>query len=90
MDYAAATRYLISLGNEVRASSLDSVHAAKLGLENITALLEDLGRPQDAYPSVLIGGTNGKGSTAAMLDAVVRAAGLRSALYTSPHLVEIN
>ena len=90
MDYAAATRYLISLGNEVRASSLDSVHAAKLGLENITALLEDLGRPQDAYPSVLIGGTNGKGSTAAMLESVVRAAGLRSALYTSPHLVEIN
>ena len=90
MDYAAATRYLISLGNEVRASSLDSVHAAKLGLENITALLEDLGRPQDAYPSVLIGGTNGKGSTAAMFESVVRAAGLRSALYTSPHLVEIN
>ena len=77
MDYAAATRYLISLGNEVRASSLDLVHAAKLGLENITALLEDLGRPQDAYPSVLIGGTNGKGSTAAMLEAVARAAGLR-------------
>jgi dihydrofolate synthase/folylpolyglutamate synthase len=90
MDYAAATRYLISLGNEVRASSLDLMQAAKLGLENITALLEDLGRPQDAYPSVLIGGTNGKGSTAAMLESVARAAGLRSALYTSPHLVEIN
>ena len=90
MDYAAATRYLISLGNEVRASSMDSVYAAKLGLENITTLLEDLGRPQDAYPCVLIGGTNGKGSTAAMLEAVLRAAGLRSGLYTSPHLVEIN
>jgi dihydrofolate synthase/folylpolyglutamate synthase len=90
MDYAAATRYLISLGNEVRASSLDQAHAAKLGLENITALLEDLDRPQDAYPSVLIGGTNGKGSTAAMLESVARASGLRSALYTSPHLVEIN
>ncbi|MGH9785637.1 MAG: bifunctional folylpolyglutamate synthase/dihydrofolate synthase [Terriglobia bacterium] len=90
MDYAAATRYLISLGNEVRSSSLDLLQAAKLGLENITGLLEDLGRPQDAYPSVLIGGTNGKGSTAAMLESIARAAGLRSALYTSPHLVEIN
>ena len=89
MDYAAATRYLISLGNEVRASSMDTVHAAKLGLENVTELLEDLGRPQDAYPTVLIGGTNGKGSASAMLDAVLRAAGLRSGLYTSPHLVEI-
>ncbi|OFV92051.1 MAG: hypothetical protein A3H28_04910 [Acidobacteria bacterium RIFCSPLOWO2_02_FULL_61_28] len=69
---------------------MDSVHAAKLGLENITTLLEDLGRPQDSYPSVLIGGTNGKGSTAAMLEAVLRAAGLRTGLYTSPHLVEIN
>ena len=90
MDYPAATRYLISLGNEVRAASLDSAQAAKLGLENITELLADLGWPQDAYPSVLVGGTNGKGSTAAMLEAVVRAARLRSALYTSPHLVEIN
>ena len=90
MNYAEATRYLISLGNEVRASSLDSAQAAKLGLENITTLLEDLGRPQDAYPSVLVGGTNGKGSTAAMLEAVARAAGLRTGLYTSPHLVEIN
>ena len=89
MDYAAATRYLISLGNEVRASTADTVYAAKLGLENITVLLDDLGRPQDAYPSVLVAGTNGKGSVAAMLDAVLRAAGLRSGLYTSPHLVEI-
>jgi dihydrofolate synthase/folylpolyglutamate synthase len=90
MNYAEATRYLISLGNEVRASSLDSAQAAKLGLENITELLEDLGRPQDTWPSVLVGGTNGKGSTAAMLETVARAAGLRTGLYTSPHLVEIN
>jgi dihydrofolate synthase/folylpolyglutamate synthase len=90
MNYAEATRYLISLGNEIRASSLDSAQAAKLGLENITELLEDLGRPQDAVPSVLVGGTNGKGSVAAMLEAVLRSAGLRTGLYTSPHLVEIN
>jgi len=90
MNYREATRYLISLGNEIRASSLDSAQAAKLGLENITELLEDLGRPQDAVPSVLVGGTNGKGSAAAMLEAVLRSAGLRTGLYTSPHLVEIN
>lgn len=101
MDYASATRYLISLGNEVRASASDSVHVAKLGLANIRELLADLGNPQDAYPSVLIAGTNGKGSVAAMLDAVLRAASGRvsragsaevfqTGLYTSPHLVEIN
>ena len=90
MDYQQATRYLISLGNEVRAWASDSVNVAKLGLENITQLTEDLGRPQDAYPSLLVAGTNGKGSVAAMLDAVLRASGLRSGLYTSPHLVEIN
>ncbi|MBI3896269.1 MAG: bifunctional folylpolyglutamate synthase/dihydrofolate synthase [Acidobacteria bacterium] len=89
MDYSTATRYLISLGNEVRASASNSVHAAKLGLENITVLLDDLDRPQDSFPSVLVAGTNGKGSVAAMLEAVLRAAGLRSGLYTSPHLVEI-
>ena len=90
MDYSQATRYLISLGNEVRASTADGVAAAKLGLENITVLLDDLGRPQDSYPSVLIAGTNGKGSVAAMLEAILRAAGLRPGLYTSPHLIEIN
>ncbi|MBI4460893.1 MAG: bifunctional folylpolyglutamate synthase/dihydrofolate synthase [Acidobacteria bacterium] len=89
MDYAAATRYLISLGNEVRASAANMVPAAKLGLENISVLLDDLGRPQDCFPSVLVAGTNGKGSVAAMLEAVLRSAGLRSGLYTSPHLVEI-
>jgi len=90
MNYAEATQYLISLGNEIRASSLDSAQSAKLGLENITKLLDDLGRPQDAVPTVLVGGTNGKGSSAAMLEAVLRSAGLRAGLYTSPHLVEIN
>jgi dihydrofolate synthase/folylpolyglutamate synthase len=90
MNYAEATRYLISLGNEVRATSLDQAQVAKLGLENITALLTDLGRPQEAFPSVLVGGTNGKGSVAAMLEAALRSAGLRTGLYTSPHLVEIN
>ena len=90
MNYTEVTRYLISLGNEIRANTADGVLAAKQGLENITILLDELGRPQDTYPSALIAGTNGKGSVAAMLDAVLRAAGMRTGLYTSPHLVEIN
>ena len=90
MNYEDATRYLISLGNEVRASPADGVQAAKLGLENIRVLLGELGQPQDAYPSVLIAGTNGKGSVAAMLEAVLRSSGQRTGLYTSPHLVDIS
>lgn len=90
MDYRQATRYLISLGNEVRASTADGITAAKLGLENITVLLDDLGHPQNNYPSILIAGTNGKGSVGAMLEAILRSGGLRTGLYTSPHLVEIN
>ncbi len=62
----------------------------KLGLESIQALLDLLGRPDRAYPCVLVGGTNGKGSVAAMLDGILAASGLRAGLYTSPHLVRPN
>lgn len=61
----------------------------KLGLENIRALCGALGDPQERFPSVHVAGTNGKGSVAAMLDAVLRGHGLRSGLYTSPHLVNV-
>jgi dihydrofolate synthase / folylpolyglutamate synthase len=60
----------------------------KLGLENITQYLETLGSPQKAYPTVHLAGTNGKGSTAAMLASVLRTAGYRTGLFTSPHLVD--
>ena len=62
----------------------------KLGLENITVLLEILGNPQRAFPSVHIAGSNGKGSTAAFLDSILRQSGLRSGLYTSPHLIDFS
>ena len=62
----------------------------KFGLETMEALLEALGRPQLASPTVLIAGTNGKGSVAAYVDAGLRAAGLRSGRYTSPHLVRVH
>jgi len=61
----------------------------RLGLEATRALLAALGDPQLRFPSVLVAGTNGKGSTAALLAAILQAAGLRAGLYTSPHLVRI-
>ncbi len=60
----------------------------KLGLENIKGFLERLGNPQEKYKTVHIAGTNGKGSTAAMLESIFRAQGYRTGLYTSPHLVD--
>jgi dihydrofolate synthase/folylpolyglutamate synthase len=61
----------------------------KFGLENISTLLAHLGHPERAFASVHIAGTNGKGSVTAMADAALRAAGHRSARYTSPHLVHV-
>jgi dihydrofolate synthase/folylpolyglutamate synthase len=76
-----ALRYLLSLGHETVA--------IKLGLTNTERLLDALGRPQDDFPAVQIAGTNGKGSTAVVLDAIARAASIKTGLYTSPHLVHI-
>ncbi len=64
-------------------------HGIKPGLERISVLLEALGRPQERFPSLHIAGTNGKGSTAAILQAILSAHGLRTGLYTSPHLVSV-
>src|SRR5580704_5836689 len=80
MTYAESVRYLYSLGNEVLT--------AKLGLERITALLGALGDPHRACRWVHVAGTNGKGSTCAMIEAGLRAAGVRTGLYISPHLIE--
>jgi dihydrofolate synthase / folylpolyglutamate synthase len=88
MNYDAAVRYLLTLGRELAAPT--QAAAAKFDLENITVLAERLGRPDRAYPSAHIAGTNGKGSTAAFLESILRHAGFRTGLYTSPHLEEIN
>ncbi len=71
--------------------ALDFIHGtykfgSKLGLENITYLLELLGRPQEGLKIIHIAGTNGKGSTAAFLHGMLKAAGYRVGLYTSPYL----
>jgi dihydrofolate synthase/folylpolyglutamate synthase len=61
----------------------------KFGLANIARLCAALGHPEAAFPSIIIAGTNGKGSVTAMVDTALRAAGHRSARYTSPHLVRL-
>ena len=88
MDYPAAVRYLLSLGRELAAPTQGA--AAKFDLENITVLLERLGRPDRAYPTIHIAGTNGKGSTSAFMESILRHAGFRTGLNTSPHLERIN
>ena len=80
MNYPDSVRFLYALGNEVKT--------AKLGLERIAVLLEALGNPQQAFRIVHVAGTNGKGSTCAMIESGLRAAGYRTGLFTSPHLVE--
>jgi dihydrofolate synthase/folylpolyglutamate synthase len=62
----------------------------KFGLETMEQLMDALGRPERASPSLLIAGTNGKGSVAAYVDAALRAGGRRVGRYTSPHLVRVN
>jgi dihydrofolate synthase/folylpolyglutamate synthase len=61
----------------------------KFGLENMSTLMSELGDPQRRFPSVLIAGTNGKGSVTALIDAALVAGGFRSARYTSPHLIRL-
>ena len=77
MNYSESLDYLFGLQRL----------GARLGTDVVTELLARMGDPQGSFPSVLVAGTNGKGSTAAFLDSVLRCAGLRTGLYTSPHLV---
>src|SRR5713101_4102205 len=88
MNYDAAARYLLSLGRELAAPT--QAAATKFDLENITVLAERLGRPERTYPNAHIAGTNGKGSTAAFLESILRRSGFRTGLNTSPHLERIN
>ncbi|MBI3753558.1 MAG: bifunctional folylpolyglutamate synthase/dihydrofolate synthase [Deltaproteobacteria bacterium] len=70
-------------------SSLEK-YGMKLGLKRIKPLLKSLGNPQDKLSIIHIGGTNGKGSTSAMIASILTEAGYRAGLYTSPHLVRFN
>ncbi|MBP6002801.1 MAG: bifunctional folylpolyglutamate synthase/dihydrofolate synthase [Pyrinomonadaceae bacterium] len=81
MNFRESESYLYSLGNEVSAM--------KLGLENIRTLLTALGEPHKQYLKVQIAGTNGKGSVCAFLGSICREAGVKTGVFTSPHLVSI-
>jgi dihydrofolate synthase / folylpolyglutamate synthase len=89
MSYAAAVDHLYALGHEL-APATPTAPRRKFELEHMRILARALGDPQATFPSVLIAGTNGKGSTAATLASILTAAGYRTALYTSPHLVRVN
>jgi dihydrofolate synthase / folylpolyglutamate synthase len=78
-DYAAVKAYLYSL----------KYHGAKYGIDRMRLLSRELGAPENSYPILHIAGTNGKGSTAAMLDSIYRQAGYKTGLFTSPHLVQL-
>ena len=81
MNFEEAVQYLFGLGHEILTM--------KLGLRNTELLFKSLDNPERSFRAVQIAGTNGKGSTAVMLDSICRAAGIKTGLYTSPHLVSI-
>ena len=78
-DYAAVTAYLYAL----------KADGPKFGIDRMRRLAAALDHPERSYPVIHVAGTNGKGSVAAMLDAILHAAGWRTGLYTSPHLVKL-
>jgi dihydrofolate synthase / folylpolyglutamate synthase len=85
MSYETAVASMFALGHE-----LAHTPSHKFDLTHMRVLLAALDHPERTFPSVLIAGTNGKGSTAATLASILKASGLRTALYTSPHLIRIN
>jgi dihydrofolate synthase/folylpolyglutamate synthase len=89
MSYAAAVEHLYSLSGELSAPKPGAARR-KFDLEHMRTLARALGDPQLRFPSILIAGTNGKGSTAATLASIFAASGLKVGLYTSPHLVRVN
>ena len=81
MNYTECLTFLTDLGHELRGM--------KFGLEAIQSLLASLGHPEQKYPTAIVAGTNGKGSTSAILSNILQCAGYRTGLYTSPHLVRV-
>jgi dihydrofolate synthase/folylpolyglutamate synthase len=85
MSYETAVASMFALGHE-----LAQTPSHKFDLAHMRVLLAAMDHPERAFPSVLIAGTNGKGSTAATLASILRESGLKTGLYTSPHLIRIN
>lgn len=85
MSYETAVAQMYALGHE-----LAQTPSHKFDLAHMRVLLAALGHPENRFPSVLVAGTNGKGSIAAILASILQTSGLKTGLYTSPHLVRIN
>jgi dihydrofolate synthase / folylpolyglutamate synthase len=85
MSYETAVASMFALGHE-----LATTPSHKFDLAHMRVLLAAMDHPERPFPSVLIAGTNGKGSTAATLASILRVSGLKTGLYTSPHLVRLN
>ena len=85
MSYQSAVEQMYALGHE-----LAQTPSHKFDLAHMRVILAALGHPEKNFSSVLIAGTNGKGSTAATLASILQASGLKTGLYTSPHLARIN
>jgi dihydrofolate synthase / folylpolyglutamate synthase len=85
MSYETAVAQMYALGHE-----LAHTPSHKFDLAHMRVLLAALGHPEKRFPAVLVAGTNGKGSTAATLASILQASGLKTGLYTSPHLLRIN
>lgn len=78
MSYSETINYIYNLQK----------HGIKFGLSNITSLVSILGNPHMSFPSVHVAGTNGKGSTSALIASILKASGLKTGLFTSPHLID--
>ncbi|MFL6439464.1 MAG: bifunctional folylpolyglutamate synthase/dihydrofolate synthase [Terriglobales bacterium] len=87
--YQSAVENLLSLAPELWTHKGETPRR-KFDLEHMRVLTEALGHPERRFPSVIVAGTNGKGSTSATLASILREAGYRTGLYTSPHLVRVN
>src|SRR6202162_5235157 len=85
MSYQTAVASMYALGHE-----LANAPSHKFDLAHMRVLLGALDHPERRFPAVLIAGTNGKGSTAATLASILQASGVRTGMYTSPHLIRIN
>jgi dihydrofolate synthase / folylpolyglutamate synthase len=85
LSYETAVAQIYALGHE-----LAQTPSRKFDLAHMRVLLAALGHPENSFHAVLVAGTNGKGSTAATLASILQASGLKTGLYTSPHLVRIN
>jgi dihydrofolate synthase/folylpolyglutamate synthase len=82
MTYDECLKYLSDLGQELLG--------LKFGLHTISQILAELGRPHERYDTAIVAGTNGKGSTCAILASIIEHAGYPTGLFTSPHLVRVN